>query len=218
MRVLACLLLGILVAVTAAALAGFSVDLWLADLFFDRATGKFVATTNPQLAALREYGYVAVVTCILVVVLGFVRRPRLPSIPRRSAIALTLSLMIGPGLLVNGILKAYGGRPRPSEVTQFGGTLAFVDWWSPKGTCQENCSFMSGETAAAAWMFGPAMLVPPPLRVWALGAAGVLTVVVGTQRMAGGSHFFTDVLIGALTTILLTLAINRLIVGRGAPD
>jgi hypothetical protein len=31
--------------------------------------------------------------------------------------------------------------------------------------------------------------------------------------MAAGAHFFTDILIGALVTILIVLALNRLIVG-----
>lgn len=220
MRILVYALLGIAVVATAVSLTGFNVDLWLAGLFFDRSVGKFVGQTNPGFGALRENGYVAVATAILVATLGLARLMggRLPGLPPRTAIALLLSLLIGPGLLVNGILKPYGGRPRPAEVSQFGGPLSFVEWWNLKGDCDNNCSFMSGEAATAAWMFGPAMLVPPPLRVWALGAAGVFTVVVSVLRMAAGGHFFSDVLIGALTTILIILGMNRLLVGRRAVD
>ena len=139
---------------------------------------------------------------------------RLPSIRPRNAIALTLSLLIGPGLLVNAILKPYGGRPRPYEVVQFGSDLRFVDWWNPTGACDGNCSFMSGEASTAAWMFGPAMLVPPPWRAAAIGAAAAYTALISFLRMAAGGHFFTDVLFGVLSTILIILVLNRWITGR----
>ena len=46
-------------------------------------------------------------------------------------------------------------------------------------------------------MFGPAMLVPPPWRGLAIGAAAVFAAAIGLLRMAAGAHFFTDILIGA---------------------
>jgi membrane-associated phospholipid phosphatase len=136
---------------------------------------------------------------------------RLPSLSARTAAFLTLSLMLGPGLLANGILKPHWGRPRPIEVTQFGGNLTFVEWWNPTGACQSNCSFISGEASTAAWMFGPAMLVPEPWRGLAIGAAAVFTIVTSTARMAVGGHFFSDALFGALATILILLAMQKLI-------
>jgi lipid A 4'-phosphatase len=57
------------------------------------------------------------------------------------------------------------------------------------------------------------MLAPPPWRGLAIGAAAVFAGGVGLLRMAAGAHFFTDILIGALVTILIVLALNRLIVG-----
>jgi membrane-associated phospholipid phosphatase len=70
---------------------------------------------------------------------------------------------------------------------------------------------MSGEATTAAWMFGPAMLVPPPFRAAAIGAAAAFTVAVGLLRMSAGGHFFTDVLIGVLTMLVILLAMNRLL-------
>jgi membrane-associated PAP2 superfamily phosphatase len=212
LRALVYVLLGIAAATTALSLVGPNVDLTIAGLFYDPATGQFVGAGNPWLASLRENGAVAIATCIGVVALSATRfLPwRLPSVPGRSALALTLSLILGPGLLVNGILKPYGGRPRPAEVTEFGGNLRFVDWWNPTGGCDGNCSFMSGEATTAAWMFGPAMLVPPPWRAAAIGAAAAFTVAVGLLRMSAGGHFFTDVLIGVLTMLVILLAMNRL--------
>jgi membrane-associated phospholipid phosphatase len=123
---------------------------------------------------------------------------------------LTLGLLLGPGLLVNGILKEHWGRPRPVDVTQFGGTKVYVDWWNPTGACEHNCSFVSGEAATAAWMFGPAMLVPAPWRVAALAAAAMFTATMSALRMSVGAHFFTDALFGALSTMLILLALRAL--------
>jgi len=213
MWVLVYLLLGIAAATTVISLVGPNVDLAIASLFYDPATRRFVAEGNYYVAMLRDHGMVGVVTCIGSIGLVLTRfLPwRLPSIRPRTALFLTISLLLGPGLLVNGILKPHGGRPRPIEVTQFNGPLAFVDWWNPAGACDGNCSFISGEAATAALMFGPAMLVPAPWRAVAIGAAAAFTFTMSALRVAAGGHFFTDVLFGALTTMLILLAMRRLI-------
>ena len=112
---------------------------------------------------------------------------------------------------MNGILKEHWGRPRPIQVTQFGGDKPYVNWWNPTGACARNCSFVSGEAATAAWMFGPAMLAPAPWRAAALAAAAVFTATMGGLRMSVGAHFFTDVLIGVLSTMLILLAMRALV-------
>jgi lipid A 4'-phosphatase len=213
LRILVYVLLGITVAITVISLVGPNIDLALANLFYDPTSfRRFIGIANPYLIPLREHGMIAIGTCALIVILALMSYlpGRLPSVPPRAAIALTLSLVIGPGILVNGILKPYGGRPRPVEVTQFGGNLPFVDWWNPTGSCRSNCSFMSGEATTAAWMVGPAMLVPPPWRTVAIGAALVFAGVVGALRIVAGAHFFTDVLVGILAMIVIVLAVNRL--------
>jgi len=68
-----------------------------------------------------------------------------------------------------------------------------------------------GEAATAAVMFGPAMLVPAPWRAVAIGAAAAFTFTMSAFRVAAGGHFFTDVLFGALTTMLILLAMRRLV-------
>jgi len=213
LRILVYVLLGITVAITLISLVGPNIDLAVANLFYDPTSfRRFVGIANPYLIPLREHGMIAIGTCALIVILALMSYlpGRLPSVPPRAAIALTLSLVIGPGIMVNGILKPYGGRPRPVEVTQFGGNLQFVDWWNPTGSCNSNCSFMSGEATTAAWMVGPAMLVPPPWRTVAIGAALVFAGVVGALRIVAGAHFFTDVLVGILAMIVIVLTVNRL--------
>jgi hypothetical protein len=70
---------------------------------------------------------------------------------RRLKIALG-SLIAGPIVLVNFILKDHWGRPRPFSTTDFGGALDFVPAGSTAGKCLSNCSFVSGESAGAGWL------------------------------------------------------------------
>jgi membrane-associated PAP2 superfamily phosphatase len=208
-------LAGIAAVVTAISLLGLNIDLAVASLFYDPATKDFLAGKNSPFALLRDHGVVAMLTCA-----GFVglairtsSRWRLPNVPGRAAAFLTLSLLIGPGLLVNVVLKDNWGRPRPGSVVELGGQHAYVHWWNLRGTCQANCSFASGEAAAAAWMFGPAMLAPPHWRAAAMAGAAAFTVTMGVLRIASGGHFLTDVVFGALISLVVLLAVYKLVFG-----
>jgi membrane-associated PAP2 superfamily phosphatase len=219
LRPIVYLLLAIAAAATALQLMGINIDIGISRLFYDPATSTFIGNTNPKLAMLRDNGRVAVYTCVGCALLGLAAfLPwRVPSIRPRATAFLVISLLTGPGLLVNVLMKPYWGRPRPSEITQFGGTLSFVNWWDPTGACDTNCSFISGEASTAAWMFGPAMLLPPPWRAVAIAGAAAFTVIVSTQRIAAGGHFLTDVVFGVLTMLLILLLMRRLIDPPAAP-
>jgi membrane-associated phospholipid phosphatase len=127
------------------------------------------------------------------------------------------TLALAPGLLANTILKEHWGRPRPIEVREFGGSESFVPWWDPRGTCDGNCSFISGESAGAFWTLAPAALAPPPLRVVAYAAALAFGAAVGTMRIAVGGHFFTDVVFAGVFTFLIIWIAHGLIYRRPVP-
>lgn len=132
----------------------------------------------------------------------------------RAILFLTLSLAIGPGLLVHAGLKEISHRPRPYDVTAFGGHEAFRPFTRFDGACPHNCAFASGETAATTWMLAPASLAPPPWRGLALGAAVAFAATTGLLRMAFGAHFLSDVCGGALVTMLVVLALRAVILRR----
>jgi membrane-associated PAP2 superfamily phosphatase len=110
MWVLVYLLLGIAAATTVISLVGPNVDLAIASLFYDPATRRFIGESNHYVAMLRDHGMIGVVTCIGSIGLALTSfLPwRLPSVRPRTALFLTISLLLGPGLLVNGILKPHG--------------------------------------------------------------------------------------------------------------
>ena len=87
----------------------------------------------------------------------------------RAIFFLLASLALGPGLLVNGVLKENSHRPRPEQTVEFGGPWRFRPFDEFDGECRRNCSFVSGEVATSAWTLAPALLAPPPFRVLAVG-------------------------------------------------
>ena len=140
---------------------------------------------------------------------------RLPDAGRQRALAFAaLAYFTGPILIANMMLKAWSGRPRPYQSLIHGSDMAFVPAGDFSGACRDNCSFVSGEAAAAGWLLWLIPLLPrrwrgPLARV--LIAASVLTPLL---RVAMGGHFLSDALLGwllgvaslPLVIILATLA------------
>ena len=129
----------------------------------------------------------------------------------RAILFLTMTMALGPGLLVNVTLKDHWGRSRPIDVQQFGGTEHFVPWWDPRGDCPNNCAFVSGDVAGAFWTLAPASLAPPQWR--AIAYAGALTLGAGmaTLRVMAGAHFVSDVAFAGVFTFLIVWLLHGLI-------
>lgn len=132
--------------------------------------------------------------------------------------------LLGPGLLVNVLLKEYWGRPRPADTTLFGGAEAFVAALVPGGACVSNCSFVSGEASgAAAFAICMAAILRARGRATALtdGALVALVALSAGLRVAMGRHFVSDVVLAVLFVLLVahlvSWAIERLGGGRSQP-
>jgi lipid A 4'-phosphatase len=190
-------------------------DLALTRGFYDPATKQFPLTFNPTISWLRDQAVFVTIACMACLAASVALKLVLPQrrmvIPGRAVIFLVLTFALGPGLLVNGILKEHWSRPRPAEVTEFGGDKAFMPWWDPRGGCDQNCSFVSGETSTSAWTLAPAILVPGPLGTATIAAAAMFTLGMGVMRFVVGGHFFTDVLFAFLFTSLLIWTVHGLI-------
>ena len=162
-------------------------DLDLAGRFFDRASGHFIGAGQPGIEALRRLAMGLSWVFPAIGAASLALRPFLPRAPLlrpRAAVFVLLSFALGPGLLVNAVLKEHWGRPRPVAVTEFGGELAFVPWWDDRGGCRSNCSFVSGEGAAASTL-AAAALAPPAWRPLAYAAALAFGAATGAIRDVG---------------------------------
>jgi membrane-associated PAP2 superfamily phosphatase len=115
---------------------------------------------------------------------------------RKGAAFLVILLMLGPGLLVNTAFKDHWGRPRPREITQFGGTKTFHHPWE-RGVTRGGNSFPSGHGASAFYLAMPffALRRRSPrtaARIFTLGM--IYGLVMGVARIAQGGHFVSDIL------------------------
>ncbi len=203
------LVLNVAAAVIVGALFALRPDLDLAvtGMFFDPASRSFPLASDPLIEGMRTASTVAVWICVasvpLAMLWAWLVPARSPAINSRVLVFLAVTLALGPGLLVNGILKEHWSRPRPGQVAQFGGTEKFVPWWDVRGTCDKNCSFVSGEVSAAAWTLAPAVLVPGALGYVAIAGALAFTVATAFLRLAAGGHFFSDAAFALIMTALL---------------
>ena len=126
-----------------------------------------------------------------------------------ALLMLATSLALGPGVLVNVGLKDHAHRPRPIQVTEFGGPFVFRPFYRFDGACHRNCSFVSGEGSSAAWVLAPALLAPPPWRVVSITAALVFGAAPSLLRMAFGGHVTADSLFAALFSWIVILGCWR---------
>jgi lipid A 4'-phosphatase len=210
---------GLLIALAIAVFVGIpfgidpGLDLALSGLFYDGNVGwhalDWPSGTLRSLASLLIAAVAAPAIIALVVKLVLPKRPLL--LPGRVVVLMITTLALGPGLLVNVILKDNSGRPRPQYVTQFGGTQPMLAWWDLRGECDKNCSFVAGESSGAFWTMAGAAVVPPHWRAAAYGAAIVFGAAVGLLRMSTGGHFFSDVVFGGLVVFLVIWLVHGLL-------
>jgi lipid A 4'-phosphatase len=189
-----------------------SLDLQVASWFRHVAAQPEVRRFDRLIDAMRQLGPFVIVAAVgpavITLVVKIFRPQRRAPMSSRAALFVALTLALGPGLLVNGILKEAWSRPRPGMVTEFGGDYKFMPWWDPRGSCDWNCSFVSGETSSAVWMMAPAMMAPLSWRYAALGAAGLYAVAFAVIRLLAGGHFLSDVIFAAIFTGLLMWAVH----------
>lgn len=190
-----------------------SVDLWVSGLFYSDETG-FWAQSDPFLRRLRYLGpYLVRIIAIssgAVLLLKILVPGRRPLVPLRAPLFLLTTLILGPGVLVNLILKNNWGRPRPVMIDQFGGDLPYQPVWWPTNLCDTNCSFVSGEASAGIWLVAAVFLVPAAWRFAMLCFVLPLAFVLSVNRIAFGGHFLSDTMISWGLTLLVILYVHRL--------
>ncbi len=190
-------------------------DLAVASHFHEIAIQESMPRLYRAIEAARSFEPVvtalalAPAIAVLIIKMFWPKRPT--PMPARAALFLIVSLVLGPGLLVNGVLKDHWSRPRPGMVTSLGGAMEFKPWWDPRGSCTGNCSFVSGETSSAVWLAAPASLVPLPWRYAALGGVAVYASAIAFMRLLLGGHFLSDVIFAAIFTGLVIWTMHGLL-------
>ncbi|WP_428030906.1 phosphatase PAP2 family protein [Ancylobacter sp.] len=213
------LLAGVATALVSAVFYLFpGIDRSVTRLFFVPGKGFPAA----RIGALQDFRLFAshvslAVPLLLAIGLGLMLAwPRKPGlVPPRLSLYMVSLFLAGPVVLVNGVLKPFWGRPRPVNVTDFGGPWPFQQPWVIGAQGLANHSFSSGEAAASACLLPLILFVPRPWR-WQVGALLVAFVaLVGLNRIAVGAHFLSDVVISIGLMLVLAAGLHPLIVRRG---
>jgi lipid A 4'-phosphatase len=196
-------------------------DLFVSGLFYDPQHGFTLAAWRP-LADLE--GLVRWITwAILAVIVAGAAWLRLVGGPlwqfdRKALIFLLAALAIGPGIVVNTVLKDHWGRARPYQVSEFGGAKIFTAAPLSADQCDKNCSFVSGHAALGFSLVSFAFLLPAGRRrSIAIGAALGVGALLGLGRIAAGHHFLSDIVDAGLIVVGTTWLLHRwLVVHDGA--
>jgi lipid A 4'-phosphatase len=112
---------------------------------------------------------------------------------RHSAVLVVCCALLGPGLLIEGLLKDTMGRPRPLHIEQFGGTEVFHGPFELGADTKRHRSFVSSHAAAGFALMSLGLNCGPVWRRrWLL--VGVVTGgIIGLGRMMQGAHFLSDI-------------------------
>lgn len=199
-----------------------AVDIAVSRLFFavgacnDAAQcGGFPAAESTGFAKLRSVLYampfVVPVAILLVKTLVFIKQKISPWRDAPVTTAIIASLFLGPGLLVNGLLKEHIPRSRPRDVSLFGGDFPFVPVGQLHGMCNENCSFVSGEAAIAPLMVLSVLLFPKSWQKPALLILLPVSLLMAFLRVIVGAHYVSDAMLGYGLTFLVFSILAQLI-------
>lgn len=201
-------------------------DLWVTAQFYDPGTGFSTADSdwpNQLRLAVWRVSELVLVVSIGALVFGAVLHRDVLGLPRRVWVYILALYALGPGILVDVVLKPVWGRARPANVLEFGGMLDFTPPTQITNECARNCSFVSGEVSGAVALAVALMLILGHLRdrmtVTAYRIMAVLIfavpVLIALQRIAAGRHFLSDAIFAALFTLLVAAILGVATGSRG---
>jgi membrane-associated PAP2 superfamily phosphatase len=133
---------------------------------------------------------------------------------RRMALFVFLGIILGPGVVVNGIFKDHYGRPRPRQIEQLHGHLHYQPPGMPG---LEGKSFPCGH-CSVGFVLALFYFIQRRPRPWLarvlLIAALALGGAIGVGRMAAGGHFLSDILWSGFLSYGVCLVLYHPLLGK----
>jgi lipid A 4'-phosphatase len=209
----------VLVAVTAA-LTVLNVDLKLAGCFYDPGRGWFLGNEQPW-QWLYRYGTIPGLVVTLAALVGWFAGKFRRNLAgwRPYCLLVVLTTVIASGILVNAVLKQYWGRPRPDQITAFGGQWTYRDVHRP-GIPGQGGSFPCGHCAMGFTLVSLFFLRKrSKLIAYAGGGTGiVLGGALSMTRIVQGAHFLTDTLWSLGLNLIVAAALYYLVLAIPAGE
>lgn len=185
-------------------------DLSVASRFYvgcDRSN-PWPAGKNQPFVFLYRYGEIPGIALGIMALGGYalIRVGRMDRRYGRPFLVIMLSVILGPGLAVNGILKEFWGRPRPADLQRFGATEQYRHFWDPGGRGTGK-SFVCGHCSIAFSTCSVIAFYPiyPVAASVGLGAGLVYGGFVSLARIVQGGHFTTDVVWSAVISLSIIM-------------
>ncbi|MDA4846973.1 phosphatase PAP2 family protein [Hoeflea poritis] len=199
------------------------IDLWVSGFFYDSVTGGWTAQNaffNAYRGAFNVASIGLAVTCLALWVVSIWRGPVF-KVPQPVWGFVPLLYILGPGILVNAVLKNMWGRARPGDVAEFGGERSFSPAFIISDQCDGNCSFVSGEGSGATAFFISVLVLSAyipnkALRNCILALALACASLAALLRVLKGRHFLSDTLGSVLFVSLVAVLLHWLLVGKAA--
>jgi len=170
-------------------------DILVSSLFYSAEAGKFVwryAAVNSFVYEYTNYlAYILTFSLLGLVVAAYGSKIQVLTKKKKVIMFLFLTLVAGPGFVVNTVFKDNWDRPRPREVIEFGGSFKFEPPLSPTFECEDCYSFVSGHASVGFYFFAVALLLRK--RRWLLLPV-LMGGGIGFVRIMQGGHFLSDVI------------------------
>jgi membrane-associated PAP2 superfamily phosphatase len=171
-------------------------DLSIQRIFFREDSGWFLKDYL-LFKLLYKYGTIPalVVSFYSLFKLIFIKRNKMTSSRRNILIFILLTMLVGPGLIVNAIFKQHWGRPRPREIIEFGGKSTYAPVWVKVPGGRGN-SFPSGHASMGFYFFIFFFILRRKNNYKAFIAligAIIFGLTIGLSRIAQGGHFASDI-------------------------
>ena len=186
------------------------IDLLSSAALYRNESGFFLKDNQTFIFVHRNIGKLVCLTAIsslFILVLGRTSSRIAPL--RQSAVFCLLVLALGPGLVVNVILKDHWGRARPKQTVEFGGKAQFSPAWVISDQCKKNCSFVCGDASIGFALASTSFISRRPRRWLVTGL--IVGGALGLMRMAQGGHFLSDVIFSFYVVWFTAWSVNKII-------
>jgi len=180
-------------------------DIEISRLFYDEASKSFPLRKHIISIILYKAIYVLAVgiggICLLSLFLHLrkIQHKYLPS--KRFLIFILISLILGPGIVVHWGFKDTFERARPVNIEEFGKTKKYTGPYILSN--QKGKSFISGHSSMGFFMTALAFYFSGRKRAIAYSAGITFGFISASARVVQGAHFFSDVILSAIITLLI---------------